>query len=317
MNPLTYPEIQEAAFRLYLQRAYAEALALITQATERFPEEASAIYYWRICLTARLNDRPGALQLFEEALRAGYWYAEALLLGDSDLAPLSNTPDFDRILAVCRERAAEAQAAAKPERIILMPDTQVEPFPLLIVLHGNSANARFHQSSWSPAVQWGWFVALLQSSQVWGPDRYVWNDQNWAAQEIRAHFADIGKAYAINQNRVVLGGFSMGAETALRLALNGTLPAQAVIAVAQGGPFTQQPDQWLSVLKAGNKPYCYLIAGDQDRTYEGTRKLAGLLKDHAIPHTLDIYPGMGHTFPPDFVQKLRTILESAVPPENN
>jgi dienelactone hydrolase len=317
MNGLTFPEIRDTAFRLYEQKAYAEALELMTQAAQRFPEEASAIYYWRMCLTARLNDVPGALKLFEEALTAGYWYAADLLRSDPDLAPVNNNPDFGRMLMVCRERAAEAQATAKPERIVLMPDTQAEPFPLLIALHGNNANAKLHQNLWSPAVKRGWLVALPQSSQASGPDRYVWNDQDWAKKEIQAHFADICQAYSINPKRVVLGGFSMGAETALRLALSGALPAQAVVAVAQGGPLTQQPDQWLSVLKADHKPYCYLIAGDQDRACAGTRSLAELLKEHGIPHTLDIYSGMSHTFPSDFEHKLGSILELAIPNQDN
>lgn len=44
-----------------------------------------------------------------------------------------------------------------------------------------------------------------------------------------------------------------------------------------------------------------LIVGDQDQgCYPDTVRLAELLKNCDVPCELKVYPGMGHTNPPDF-----------------
>ena len=40
---------------------------------------------------------------------------------------------------------------------------------------------------WGPAVSRGWLLGLPQSSQVAGPDMFVWDEREWAAREVQAH----------------------------------------------------------------------------------------------------------------------------------
>jgi len=316
MNDLTFSDLQTQLMQLYQNGEYAQALDLVTREASRFPTEALRIDYWRICMTSLLGETALALQLLEEALAAGFWYAEAQLREDPDLKPLQGLPQFEQVVAVCRQRQAEAQAQAAPALITLPPESgcqaRLQPCPLLLALHGNNRTAEYFVGSWRLAVSEGWLLALPQSSQVRGPDGYVWNDRDWAVREIQEHYAALCGQYAVDPERVVVAGFSMGGELAIWLALSGTIEARGFIAVGPGGPYMNEPDKWVPLIEAsqGRGLRGYLVVGELDVfCYEGTLALAELFKSRDVPCQLEVHPNLGHDFPPDFWQTLPRALE--------
>jgi hypothetical protein len=69
-------EIEQQFHHLVQAGAYAEALDLITREAHSFSEHAQkVVYYWRMTMACRLNDRDVALHLLKEAVQAGYWYS--------------------------------------------------------------------------------------------------------------------------------------------------------------------------------------------------------------------------------------------------
>jgi predicted esterase len=311
MNNLTFSDLERQLYQLYQSREYAQALDLATRAASRFPTEAWTVYNWRICMASLINETALALQLLEEALKAGLWYAEAQLREDPDLQPLQGLPEFERLVEECRKRQAEAQAQAAPDLITLQPEggcqAGLQPCPLLLALHGNHKTAEGSVGFWRSAVSEGWLLALPQSSQVGGPDGYVWNDQDWAVREIQEHYATLFEQYAVDPDRVIVAGFSRGGELAIWLALSGTVEARGFIAVGPGGPFTNEPDKWVPLIEASRGPGLrgYLIVGEQDVfCYEGTLALAELLRSRDFPCELEVHPNLGHDFPPEFQQSL-------------
>jgi dienelactone hydrolase len=117
--------------------------------------------------------------------------------------------------------------------------------------------------------------------------------------------------------RVVTAGISKGGEVAVWLALSGALPARGFIAIAPGGPRIDEPERLLPLVEASREQGIrgYLIVGDQDTfCYEPTLKLAAFLKQHDVAHELEVHPGAGHGFPPDFEQSLRRALEFIIHP---
>src|SRR5512136_317591 len=112
MTDLTFSELLGQAYELYQQGEYDQALDLTTREATRFPDQAQQVYYWRICLASKADKPSLATQLLRQAVEAGYWYPEAQLRTDQDLAPLQGRPAFERMAAICRERHAEAQARA-------------------------------------------------------------------------------------------------------------------------------------------------------------------------------------------------------------
>lgn len=298
----------------YYQRGdYADALALATAAQVYYPEEAALFFHIRACLAARMGDAVAALALLREALAAGHWYRDQFW-DDEDLTLLREMPEFAQLRVQSAVRQAEAQRAAKPELVVLPPD-DVAPggaLPLLLALHGNLHSAAIDAPYWETARRAGWLLALPQASQVAGPGRYVWDNWVRAEQEVRVHFAALRERYVLDPARVLAGGFSMGAETALRLALTGAIPAQGFVAVAPGGMITRQPERWAPLIAQaqGRGLRGYLVAGERDPSFGPITALAGMLNAGGVPCLFETVPDHGHTFPPGFDARLPGILRA-------
>jgi dienelactone hydrolase len=112
--------------------------------------------------------------------------------------------------------------------------------------------------------------------------------------------------------RIVTAGLSKGGEVAVWLAMSGMVPAQGFLAIAPGGPRVAEPQKLLPLVESSRERGIqgYLLVGDQDTyCYEPTMRLSAFLKEQGIPHELEIRPGVGHWFPPDFERSLRRGLE--------
>jgi predicted esterase len=316
VSDLTFSQLLTQAAQLYQGGEYAEALNLITREAGRFPTEARRTYFWRVCMASLINETELAFQLLEEAVAAGLWYPETQLREDPDLLPLQELPRFEQQVEVCRLRQAEAQAQAVPTLTILEPEGDcreaLRPCPLLLALHGNNQNVESSVGFWRSAVSNGWLLALPQSSQASGPGIYAWNDRDWAVREIQTHYVRLREQYAVDPNRVVVAGFSMGGEVAIWSALTGAIQVRGFIAVGPGGPYIREPGNWVPFIEAsrGRGLRGYLVVGGQDVfCCSGTQALATLLSSHGIPYELEVHPRLGHEYPPGFEQSLSRALQ--------
>lgn len=304
MNTLSRAQEVEQQFHDLVQSGnYAEALDLITREAHVFSDHAQkVVYYWRMSMACRLNQKDLALHLLREAIEAGHWYAG--LETDPDFQLLYSEPEFETLAKLGMEHRAQAMANAVPVVKTLKPDPKFSPYPLLLALHGSNANVDIQVKHWISAVQHGWLVALPQSSQVYAPGTYTWNDWEWAQQEVCERYAALQKEYPVNPQRVVFAGFSQGGGLALWLVLSGAIQAQGLILV---GPFLDDITQIVPFLErhAPSGLRVYLVAGQRDRYCHGiAQQLAALLPRYGIVCKLDDYPDLEHSFPLDFEQKL-------------
>jgi len=310
----SFDELQRQVFEYFekpetLQQAY----DLLTEDFPRFPERVDLLYNWRYCAAALLGKTDLALEIMRESLDAGFWWGETYLRSDTDLASLQELPEFNRLVAICETRRQEAQADANPLALTLpLPAAATEHLPLLLALHGNSANAQVSVEYWQSAVDQGWLTALLQSSQIVGPDRYVWNDLEWGAREIKTHYQELSGKHKIDPARVVVSGFSKGGEMAIWLALNEIIPLAGFIAVNPGGPFIQDIKDWLPILdecKSKDSLRGFFLVGEKDANREKIQALKELLVEHGVTCELVVSSDIAHDFPSDFDQVLSQALE--------
>jgi predicted esterase len=302
-------EVEQQYHHLYQIGAYAEGLELVTREAHVFPEHAQkVVYLWRIDCACRLEDRELALRLLDEAVQTGYWYAN--LLEDDDFTLLHSDPEFQRLARICDARRAQAMAEAVPVIHTFAPHGQPAPYPLLLALHG--ANATAEADHWMAAVSHGWFLGAPQSSQVFSPGRYTWNDWDWALQEVPQRFATICAECPVDLNRVVLAGFSQGGGLAAWLALSGRIRVRGLILV---GPFLVNVDNLIPTLEE-HAPYdlrACLVAGARDEYCHGVaQQLAKLLPKYGIECQLDVYADLEHSFPLDFERKLPAALDFVI-----
>lgn len=294
-------EVEQRFHQLVQSGEYAKALDLVTLEAHVFPEHAQKVVYaWRFTMACRLENKTLALKILTEAIEAGHWYGD--LETDPDYLLLKGDVEFEKIVNTCKVRRTRAIADAVPVMKISQPESRTVTYPLLIALHGSNGNIEINP--WESAVSEGWLVALPQSSQVFAPGTYTWNDWDWAQQEVGEQYSMLCKEYAIDPNQVILAGFSLGAGLAAWLVLSGKIKAQGLILV---NPFLQDITAIMPFLKNNNLNglRVYLVAGQRDQYCLGiAQQLNTLLPKYGISCFLDVYVDLDHSFPKDFEHKL-------------
>jgi predicted esterase len=318
MATRSYDEVQAEAMEHYQAQDYAGALEILTREGDRFPEEAANVLYLRSCMAARVGHPDLALQILEDALNRGLWYGEQVMRESPSWQPLQGLPAFERLAAVCKERQATAQIG--PDLRVLEPaDGCPAPAacPLFLALHGNAGTADSAIQGWRAVAAAGWRLVALQSSQVGGVNAYLWNDQETAVRETAAQYAELCDRYAVDPARLVVAGFSLGGETALRIVLSGSIPAPAFILLGPGGPMMETPAAWLPLIAqgAGRGVRGYVFLGERDNAVEqdAARRVVDLLNANGVPCGLEMLPNLGHAYPADFGPGIRRALAFVLP----
>ena len=301
-------EIEEQYHQFVAEQEYAKALQLATEHFNLFsPHAQRVVYFWRMKMACKLNEEQLALTTLREAVNNGHWYAK--LDENPDFQILADSTQFQDLVVVCATRRAEEIANARQVIEILQPETVSDSYPLLFALHGNGSNVEGFAPHWRYARDGGWLVALPQSPQAQGSGKFSWNDWDWVIPTIVDHYSRVRKNYAVDPQHVVLGGFSMGAGLALRLAFTQTIKVQGLICVA---PFLSDVHALLPMLGQphSQKQRIYIVASKEDEyCYDVALKLSVLLTEYGIQHKLDIYRDTGHAFPASFEERVPNALD--------
>jgi predicted esterase len=314
MNEADFSATMNQLRRLYEQGDYSEALGLLERVATRFPQQG-LMYHWKMCLSARAGRPSEAIQVFQDALDHGYWYPKALIREDEDLQSLQGMPEYEELVTVSLERAAELGAGGKPELLVVPPDASATGHaPLLIGLHGNSQNARLAADDWRELHQRGWMLALPQSSEPLTADAYMWDDFDRGAAEVEGLCAPILEPQSVDSSRIILGGFSAGGGLAIRLALAGTLKARGFLVI---GPYLRDLQTLTPYLETarnnGIRGYIVMGLREPDDGRELMSRTTAYLRENGIPCVLDEHADLGHAFPPDFPQVLDKALDFLLP----
>lgn len=186
-----------------------------------------------------------------------------------------------------------------------------------MALHGNLSNAEAELDQWRSIVSAGWLLAMPQSTRVDEGGKFIWNHpgtNEWPVEEIQIHYANLLKQYPIDPERVVLGGFSMGAGLAAWISLHGHIKARGFIMVSPYLPYkyVEAPEMDIFI---PNQLRGYVIAGGLDEpTFEWSGKFVERVRKNNIPCELATYPNMDHEYPPDFEQVLLRALNFIITP---
>lgn len=316
MDFLTFEDLQARFQELYREQAYQEALELATEEAESFPEYSHLLYYWRISLAARLGNSEMAIMLLKDVLQTGFWYGELLLRKSPSLKSLQGDPAFEMLVELNRQ-LQEQDPEQKYPLLMLRSQGHCQAggpaCPAMIGLHTNAGSAQDSVEFWQPAASQGWLVGVPQSSQAMWKGAYVWDNYEIAESEVRKAYESMVEKYAIDRRRVILAGHSMGAETAMRLAMEGAIGTRGFIAVGPAGPFMDDLDRWLPIIHAGqNLGLCgYLLVGEEDESveHENIQALYEMLNQNGIPCELEEIPLAGHDYSPEYESAMLRALE--------
>lgn len=305
--PDGFPKAAAAVLALMRAGDWSRAEAAAADAEQRFPASWDVITLWRIQCLSGSGDGAGALALVRSVLARGGWYAPDRLMDNDDLAALRAEPGFDEALAVCASRRAAATASSVPALMLARP-AQPEPWPALLVLHGNDSNATEALPSWRASVEAGWLLAAAQSATPVGPGRFAWSAATTG--EIVRHVSFLQAGVSTGEP-IVLGGFGRGGYHALRLAISGYVHAHAVIVVAPAMSNIEEIEP--SIPDAARRGLrVWFFAGEHDRrAAKSSRLVGGQLQAAGIETVIDVRPDMAHEFPSDFEIVLPSVLLAA------
>jgi len=300
-GPITsFGALRARFFPPYQAGDYQGALDVLRGGEIDLPHHAPILAYWEMALLS-LQNRPGeAMAQWQEALDAGYWAHEDHLRGDPDFAAMLAQPGAEALMERMREARLRDASEIEPLLSIMEPEGTAQPWPLLMVLHGDTSNLNDFAPHWIGAAQAGWLVAAPQSVQpAWVSGFFQWGDAARARHQITHHLHTLRELYALEEDRIVVGGFSRGGEVTLRAALDGSIPARGFIGV-EGWLFDL--DEARMLIEAADRPglRCYLVAGEGTDFHRDALTLCDLMQARGIPCALELTAVPHHAFPADF-----------------
>lgn len=299
---------QEALFAAYGAGDYARALGLALETRQRHPTRAARAEYWIACLQCKLGRPDEALSTLEASLEAGRWPNPDRLRSDPDLEPIREHPRLLRVLDLCEHRRHAQQATARPELRVRSPAASslaAHP-PLLVALHMRGGDAEETLYHWRTAIDEGAILAAPQGSHVEGPYEFAWGPDSEA--EIGAHVAALQRERTFDRERVVLAGASQGARLAVSLALRGSpLESRGFIAVV-GAPELDATLLAAAARAARRGLRGVFLTGTSDFGRGTVERAHADVTAAGVDARIEVVPGLGHAFPVDFGERLRSAL---------
>lgn len=305
MPEITFEELAEKIQQSFANETYSEGLSLASKHLPDFPENFALLNYWRICLAARLDQKPLADKILESTLASGLWYSEFLLRKSPSLQVMQGEGEYERLVEISMKM--EEADSGSSSLLVARPENACGPgdagCPTFIFLHSNMDSAQNSLKHLGSLSYQGWLAAFPQSSQGMFTGSYMWADYETTKAEMAGHFDNLTDQYSLDLDQMIFSGFSMGGEMALEMVLNDDYPALGFILLGPGGPKMDDVKEWLPLIDkaAGLGLRGVIMMGEDDNTIpqENICTLVGMLNDHHIPTKLVEIAGIAHEFPPN------------------
>lgn len=301
----TFQEAYNAAITLYQNGEFGPALDLLTEIVSQFPDDRIEADYLRSCLAVRVDNVSLTYQILDAFYADGIWLSDGIFRNSPSYAPLQGIPAFEQRVYAHAELRTQTDPGG-PRKLYTLPPRGDGTAPVILHLHGNGSHPDIELPQWQSAADQGWLVAALASEEIfWAGGRAVWSDHESGEKQLAYHFANLKKDYAIDPTRIILTGFSMGADIALAQTLKGEIvPARGFLVVAPGGPMIDEPESFRPLIEQakGCTLRGVIMVSRKDGTIDPDKaaQLAQLLNEGGIPCQFIEYPDEGHFYPSDF-----------------
>ncbi|MBL8114595.1 MAG: hypothetical protein JNK60_17065 [Acidobacteria bacterium] len=259
--------------------------------------------YDHACVLTRLGRKEEALGALKTAVANGFPYL-ALFRRDEDLDPLRELPGFAEIEPGIRANNAVALAAFQkkhaegPKVLFFAPpearaEGEVKPLPVVVALHPSGGSAEtFAPVFRDMAREIGALLVVPEGVTPEG-DGYNWGVSEQGGWLVTRAIEKARARYSIDEKRIVLAGWSNGANQGLLLGLE--RPELAMGIVAAAGYFE---DRLFDAAPGKKLPRVAFVNGERDSAAVNNRRGAEILKKAGAAVHLKILPNHGHGLPP-------------------
>jgi len=291
-----YHAVTDEVFASYAEGRHAEALERVRQAMPALPSWRADLSHQAACLLAASGHPREALDELRAAFGEGAWWHRRILVDDDDLAPLRDLDGYADLVERSHARALEAADTTRSPLVARPPGT---PVGLLVTLHGAGDDASGAARQWQAAVDAGFVLVAVESSQRSTPRYRSWPDPALAARDLDAAVA--GLPATDRALPLVTAGFSAGGRQAILWALAGRPGAPvAFVTVAPAVWPDQVDDRHLADAVRRDVTGVILLGAADDDVGEGALAMHARIRQAGLACRLDHVAGLGHGYPADF-----------------
>ncbi len=294
---------------------HSQALALIDEGLQRFPERRVELENSRIFCHRAAGELDRCLELLEEGVSQSRFFGLHWKSWEG-LRALSGYLELERRNRALRDRA---QVDAMPRCRVVTPPGPAARRPLALVLHGdgNGCNLETMAEAWpaEPYLARGFLVAYLQSSRVECTNGYGWTrDYGRSRSEIHGLLQQVAEIHPVDESCIVIGGFSGGAMASIDLLCEGVFPLKGVIALCPARTGGESPAAFARAAREGTR--AVLMEGERSGLVSDQEELMAQLREVGLSHLFLANAGIGHSIPLDMERKLEETLDFILSPES-
>jgi predicted esterase len=284
-----------------------EARDAVLEARLRYPRQRALAVAWAAETLCRLDEPDTALDVLAEALDGGVWWWEQILRNNPPLAPLQGRSDFEEMIRRSESKRVRSSRALPP--IVYPPATA--PVGVLIPLHGRNDHHASFARRWEAARNVGFLVVVPTSAEATTSDGDIgWIDEEKAKRQVQSIRAGLSDDY--RHSPVILSGYSQGARLAADWALSGALPQIPGFVVVSLPADCPPPTGPAPVTRPSVRPRGYVMTGEHDDDRPAAERFAAHLTERGVTVHLEVMAGMGHSFPPNFADRLPIALSHVI-----
>lgn len=313
-DELMYKKFSEKVFALYKSKKYIEGASLIEKNFDKFPDKIDKMAFNTIIFYIKARKPDKAIKILEDVLKKGVFYSKYILNGKY-FKSFKNSDIFKKILIKNEQNRQIVQKLSKAKYEVVLPEKydNKKKYPLFIALHGGMSNIKNFKPRWTSALLKQKFITLyIQSSQVISMDEgYEWGDLKITEKDIISQYKDFKYKYKIDENNILIGGFSSGGYGSLYSAFKQIIPIKGYVALC---PVIPDEITILDIKKMEKIGLVgVIITSDIDPRIKSQKGFFKLVKQEGLRTRLITTAKTGHWFPKDLDIKIDLSIKYIIP----
>lgn len=323
MDFKTADEVINKAYNLEDEGKYVEALELWETGFNVFSEEDLKEYQYdifvgKIWTNSLLKRSEEFISNIIEAVGKGFicpkWMFEYKNNGDYEtfLKHWQRDARYENIREKNELLRTQKEKRIKLEYKVFFPNgySEKEKYPIFIAMHGDGDNMELLMKEWKAEtfLSRGYIVVYVQSAQVSDQNGYSWiNDFSITRRDIRYFYEEIREKYLINEECVILGGFSGGAIGGVDILMEDIIPIRGLIAIC---PERKPESVTIENVKKAmfRKAKIIFMEGEKNIPMREEEEMLSMFKEVGLPCEYYINKGLEHEIPKDLNEKLDKVL---------
>ena len=295
-------------YKVWDDEKLADAIALLEKDKYSYPDKLPLILNYLGDLYMETGQVDKALETWIEGNKKGYFFW--MLPYREQVARMADDPKFKKFVTENERISKDVNGKLKPEYQVVTPDNydKTKKHPMIIFCHGGGQSIEKCKSRWASELMYkDRLVAFLQSGKMSSTNKFRWDLRGTALAEVTAMVKEIKSKYPVDENNIIMAGFSQGAYIALKVVQSKAFPVRGFIAgCPPGGPAISE-EEAKRIAERGVKGA--IFTGTKDFAFEFSEKTVASFRKVRMPLLYVVTPDAGHEFPPDVAGFINKAIE--------